>query len=74
MNILRAVQLAALERHHATVLARITADLNLNDPLPERPTTGRTPAGDERRLRGIPVVGARGIGGAIPGSRPGANL
>ncbi len=29
-----------------------------------------TAGGDERRLRGIPVVGARGVGGAIPGSKP----
>ncbi len=27
--------------------------------------------GDPRRLRGIPVVGARGVSGAIPGTRPG---
>jgi hypothetical protein len=30
----------------------------------------RAAPGDELRLRGIPVVGARGVGGAIPGSRP----
>jgi len=29
-----------------------------------------TAGGDERRLRGIPVVGARGVGGAITGTRP----
>lgn len=34
-----------------------------------RPVPGGTLAGDERRLRGIPVVG-RGIGGASPGTRP----
>lgn len=28
------------------------------------------PPGDERRLRGIPVVGARGVGGAIAGTVP----
>lgn len=30
----------------------------------------RSGEGDPWRLRGIPVVGARGVGGAIPGSRP----
>ena len=28
-----------------------------------------TPAGDERRLRGIPAIG-RGVQGHIPGTRP----
>ncbi len=28
-----------------------------------------TPAGDERKLRGIPAIG-RGVSGAIPGSSP----
>lgn len=35
----------------------------------ERPARGATPAGDERRLRGIPVQ-APGVPGAITGSRP----
>lgn len=37
---------------------------------PHRPVAGGTLAGDERRLRGIPIVG-RGIGGVSPGTRPG---
>lgn len=41
-----------------------------DDAVLERPTIA-TAGGDERRLRGIPVVGARGVGGAITGTRPG---
>jgi hypothetical protein len=38
---------------------------------PDCPTAPRaTLPGDSRRLRGIPVVGARGVGGAIPGTLP----
>jgi hypothetical protein len=33
---------------------------------------GATPAGEEERLRGWPVVGAPGVGGAQRGSRPGS--
>lgn len=63
---------AALAAQQAKQVARIlreSPDLNLTT----RPTRG-TAAGDERKLRGIPVVGARGVGGAIPGTRPGARL
>ena len=37
----------------------------------ERPTGGRSAAGDARALRGIPVFGA--AAGHIPGSRPGVS-
>lgn len=41
--------------------ALLTADRRHVDP--------RTAEGDPERLRGIPVIG-RGVGGAIPGTRP----
>lgn len=54
--------------------AKIMAELALmaDDDTPMR-VTGATPAGDERRLRGIPAIG-RGVAGAVVGSRPGCNL
>ena len=39
------------------------------EPDEQHVVKGATPAGDERRLRGIPAIG-RGVGGAIPGTRP----
>lgn len=42
-------------------------------PMPVKVRPGVLP-GDGRALRGIPVVGARGVGGAIPGSRPGQGI
>ena len=52
--------------------ARIVADLarEADDHLILRPICGATPAGDEQRLRGIPVIG--GVSGAIRGTRPGS--
>jgi hypothetical protein len=60
-----------LRIHQAQVLVEIIQDLNLDNPYPI--ATGVTAGGDERRLRGIPAIG-RGVAGAIPGTRPGANL
>lgn len=37
----------------------------------DMPDRGRSAPADVQRLRGIPVVGARGVGGAIPGTKPG---
>lgn len=37
----------------------------------ERPSGGRSAAGDPRSLRGIPMIG--GAGGAIPGTLPHRN-
>lgn len=48
--------------------ARVMAELE-REPDDRRVVGGVTPAGDERRLRGIPVQ-ARGVAGAIPGTRP----
>src|SRR5262245_35837674 len=39
------------------------------EPAPSRLSAGATAGGDEWKLRGIPAV-ARGVGGAIPGTRP----
>jgi hypothetical protein len=47
-------------------IARDTQDVPL-----VKPVRGATPAGEEQRLRGIPV---EGFGGAINGSRPGNRL
>ena len=60
---------AELDQHNAEVMARIAQE------------TGDTPIvakvlsclGDPFQLRGIPAL-ARGIGGAMAGTRPGANL
>lgn len=38
--------------------------------IAREPVGGATPAGDERRLRGIPCI-ARGVSGAVPDTRPG---
>jgi hypothetical protein len=56
-----------MQRQAAAVTARIL--LEVGEDLPSS-TGGATAAGDARRLRGLPAVG-RGIGGAIPGTRPG---
>jgi hypothetical protein len=55
----------------ATKNAKLLARLAREDGAPvfERPRT-QTDAGDERTLRGIPAIG-RGVGGAVPGTRPG---
>ena len=58
---------ADLDRHNAQLLIQIAQETN---DTPLKPTIpGATPAGDERRLRGIPAI-ARGVQGAIPGTRP----
>lgn len=56
-----------LLRAQAQALADIARELPPDDP--STLTRGVTPAGDERRLRGIPAIG-RGVTGAIPGTIP----
>jgi ABC-type uncharacterized transport system substrate-binding protein len=68
MNISLALKHHELRQHQAQVLATIIRELHLDDPLP--PITTSTAGGDHRRLRGIPVVGARGVGGTQAGSDP----
>ncbi len=54
----------------ATQLAEILRDIDPDAPvLQERKYRAALP-GDERALRGIPVVGARGVGGTIAGTNP----
>lgn len=70
--------LRTIRRHREHIeldrqLARIAIETNTDLPTPPSVTRATLP-GDKRRLRGIPVVGARGVGGAIPGSRPGDGL
>jgi len=60
---------AELDAHMAQQMlqiARDTGDAPIVDKVLSR-------LGDERQLRGIPAL-ARGVGGAIAGSRPGTNL
>lgn len=52
--------------------ARIVAELarEAADPIVlTKPVRGATPAGDEHRLRGIPMQ-ARGVGGTMRGTQP----
>lgn len=55
-----------LERQQARAL---TANLRPGRTIPT-PTYSPDAGGDPHQLRGIPVVGARGIGGASPGTQP----
>jgi hypothetical protein len=65
------VRRAELARQTSALVAEIALEQgHTPDDRPHR----ATPAGDEKRLRGIPVCGARGIGGAIKGSRPGDGI
>lgn len=57
---------AELDRHNAALLITIAKE---TDDTPIRTVTRATPAGDERRLRGIPVI-AQGVPGHIPGTNP----
>jgi hypothetical protein len=59
-------RLADLDHRNAQLLLEIARDTR-DAPVVE-PVRGATPAGEEQRLRGIPV---QGFGGAINGTRPG---
>lgn len=64
-------RMLTLRAEHERAVARAVAESG--EPLPAHPN--HVLPGDHRRLRGIPVVGVKGgLGGAIPGSRPGQNL
>lgn len=62
----RRARLEAQERALGAVLDDVDEDLPRPDP--------RRLPGDAAALRGIPVVGRGGMGGAIRGTRPGDNL
>lgn len=58
-----------LDIHNAQQLHRIELETATTD-TPLTPIRGATAGGDERKLRGIPAL-ARGVGGAMNGTRPG---
>lgn len=60
----RALVLQRLNADNAKVLAQFARESG-----PAVLSRGATAGGDERKLRGIPAIG-RGVGGAIPGTRP----
>lgn len=65
-TILRCVKLHQLKIQQAKQSAQFARE---NDqPMPA--AVGATAGGDAIRLRGIPVLGKFGIGGAISGTRP----
>lgn len=66
--------LARLQRFELQRQAAAAVRIALEEPEPRRRGDPVTPGGDVERLRGIPVVGARGVGGAIRGTKPGGNL
>lgn len=65
-KLLAAVQRARLERSHAAMVEVALREAEAAGTSPRMDPRG-APA-DERRLRGIPVIG--GVGGHIPGTRP----
>lgn len=68
-RLLARLQRAELERQHQAAVRRA-----LGQPEPAEKAGKPTAGGDEERLRGIPVVGAPGVGGAIRGTKPGDKL
>ena len=61
-----AIQRAQLHKTHAAMVERALSEATAAGTSPRMDPRG-APA-DERRLRGIPVIG--GVGGHIPGTRP----
>ena len=60
-----------LAQEQARILAEALKDLDPDDPrtLNDARSYG-SPAGHEKKLRGIPVQGVRGVGGTITGTNP----
>lgn len=69
MGITKLLSARQVHAKNALLIARLALEAEPDVPM----RASVTPAGDERRLRGIPAIG-RGVAGAVPGSRPGANL
>lgn len=65
-KLLAAVQRARLEKEHGALVETALREAEASGTSPKIDPRG-APA-DERRLRGIPVIG--GVGGHIPGTRP----
>ena len=61
-----AVQRVKLDKEHARLVETALSEAEASGTSPRMDPRG-APA-DERRLRGIPVIG--GVGGHIPGTRP----
>ncbi len=63
---------ARLEAQQREALRAVLAEMTVEEirAEAEKRRTPPTPAGDGRRLRGIPAIGRDWMGGAIPGSRP----
>lgn len=60
-----------LQAAQARLVAEIAQELDPNNPATLTETKHiASPAGSEQALRGIPVVGARGVGGTITGTNP----
>lgn len=57
-----------LKAAQARQLADILLELDIETPAAN--ITSSSPAGSEKKLRGIPVVGAKGVGGTIHGTNP----
>lgn len=66
--------LARLQRAELERQAQDAVRHALGESDPGQRAGRATAGGDAASLRGIPVVGARGVSGAIRGTKPGANL
>lgn len=71
MNVTLAQKHHDLAVHQAKQLARVLREVNIDQPATANTRHIASPAGSELRLRGIPVVGAQGVGGTMRGCRPG---
>lgn len=69
MSILKLLSARQIHEKNARLIAELALEAEPEVPM----RAAATPAGDERRLRGIPAIG-RGVSGAIPGSKPGIGL
>jgi hypothetical protein len=59
-----------LDQEHANLVAKALSE-NPGRHLDEAKNGHRSALpGDPWRMRGVPIVGRAGVGGAIPGSRP----
>jgi hypothetical protein len=65
-SILLVLKHAELDLHNLRVREKIARESIQENP---QQLTFGTPAGDERKLRGIPAIG-RSVAGAIPGTSP----
>lgn len=68
-RLLRTVRRVAEHARNAQIIAKLAPEPDNDDETKFVRPSRRTPAGDERALRGIPAIG-RNVGGAIPGTRP----